>query len=310
MVSIVFTMPYNVFARDLLNGSSDSAYILLQRYEDTLNILQYEKVKPQTSDAYKEKANQKFSALLKKALMLPGSFDYPFDSLKTISRLTSPDKKFRILNWDVPKYDETIAYYGYIQEYNAEKKTYSIYELHDKSAEIKSPEYEVGTPDNWLGMLYYKIIPEGREKDTYILLAWQGYSDLITHKVIDVISFNQKGVPVFGKSIFRKVPPGCRTSFKRIIFKYSAKVFMSLDYNAAKQMILFDHLGPPDPGLTGQYQFYGPSFQVDAMAYKDNRWEYLANVDARNPKSSLDKDYHPEKEDFRKPKKVIYSPSK
>lgn len=283
---------------------------LLQQYEDSLNILQYEKIKHRASDEYKLNANAKFTALLKKALMLPGSFTYPFDSLKTIAHITSPDKKFRIYNWDVPMYDESINYYCFIQCYDAVKKTYTLYELHDQSAKITKPDYQVCTPDNWLGMLYYKIIPDGQEKDTYLLLGWQGYSNLITHKIIDVLSFNGKGEPEFGKAIFHRPPPGFKSSYKRLIFQYSAKVFMSLDYDSKSKMILFDHLGPPDPSLTGQYQFYGPGFQVDALALKNNRWEYIANVDARNPKSTIDKNYHPEGEDFRKPKKAIYTPQK
>ena len=289
-------------------GAKDSVYTLLQHYEDTLNILQYKKIKPRSSDKYKQQANVKFLALIKKALALPGSFDYPFDSLKTITHLTSPDKKFRIYNWDVPQYNGTITYYGFIQTYNPQKKSYSLFLLHDKAAEISRPEYYTGTPAKWLGMLYYKIVPEMKAPNTYILLAWQGYSNLVSHKIIDVLSFTPQGTPVFGKSIFRRPPPGCRSSFKRIIFQYSAKVFMSLDYNSSQKMILFDHHGPPDPSLTGEYQYYGPSLQVDALAYKNNRWIYEANVDARNPRSSMDKYYHNEKDNFKQRKKPIYTP--
>src|SRR5581483_4492390 len=75
----------------------DSNKMAIARYEDTLRALQKEKSKPQTSDQYKQDASDKFYSILKKALQLPGSFDYPFDSLTTISRLSAPDKKFRIL---------------------------------------------------------------------------------------------------------------------------------------------------------------------------------------------------------------------
>jgi len=297
----------NTYAR--INPAKDST-ALIKLYEDTLARLQYEKIKSNTSDAYKLQANDRFCSLLKKALLIPGSFDYPFDSLKTLSRLTSPDKKFRILNWDIPKRDGSFTYYGFIQSYTNKKKSYAIYELKDKGAEIANPQATTCTSDNWFGMLYYKIIPDENEKDTYILLAWQGYSDLVTRKIIDVVSLSSEGVPSFGKAIFKKPPPGTKGIPKRILFQYASHLYMSLEYDDAKKRILFDRLSPPDPGLTGQYQYYGPSFQIDALHYneKEKEWEYQENVDARNPADGNDKYYHPEGEDFKEKKKPLYVP--
>jgi hypothetical protein len=282
--------------------------LLLKQYEDTLNELQHEKIKEHTNDTYKQKANALFLNLLRKALSVSGSINYPFDSLTTISRLTAPDKSFRILNWNISKDDGTYGYYGFIQSYDPKKKTYVLYELRDRAASITNPQSAVYSPDNWLGMLYYKIIPDPNEKNTFILLAWQGYNNIITRKVIDVITFNSEGVPSFGKVIFKNLPPGMRGVAKRIIFQYSANVSMSLEYNDNRKMILFDHLAPPDPSLAGQYQYYGPSFQIDAFSFKDNEWQFMTDVDARNAASPNDKYYHPESEDFKKNKKPLYNP--
>lgn len=298
---------------------------LLHVYEDSLRVLQYEKVKPHTTDKQKLEANERFTAMMKKVLSLPGSFDYPFDSLTTIAHLTSPDKQFRIYNWNVPKADGTFEYFGFIQSLDAgnhistdphsavtQKKGqgYHLYLLVDKSSEITNAATATCTADKWLGMLYYKIIPEQYEDKTiYVLLAWQGYNKIITHKVIDVISFNNKGEPSFGKSIFKKLPPGFKGSPKRIIFQYSATAYMSIDYDSKKNQILFDHLAPIDEGLVGQYQYYAPSFQVDALNFKGSGWEYMANVDARNKANPSDKNYHdPEHSTFQLNKKPIYTP--
>jgi len=301
-----FTGAYRCNALNNNTIQAEDSSSLIHLYEDTLNELQYQKANLHTSDAYRQDANQRFLSVLKRALMLPGSFNYPFDSLKTLSRLTSPDKQFRILNWNVAWHNGTSGYYGFIQSYDARKKAYTLYELKDKSTDIANQQSAVGTTDNWLGMLYYKIIPDENEKNTYILLAWEGYSDIITRKVIDVISFNSEGVPSFGKAIFKKLPTGTKNVPKRIIFQYSANLTMSLQYNEAKKMILFDHLCPIDPSLSGQYQYYGPSFQVDALVYSNNEWEYMENVEARNRANSNDKNYHPESEDYKENKKPIY----
>lgn len=302
--AVVYVVPCKAIT--VLPGGDSTR--LLSLYEDTLMELQHEKVKSHTSDDYKKEANEKFTAMLKKALMLPGSFNYPFDSLTTMARLTSPDKKFRILNWNIPWNDETCGFYGFVQSYNPKTKNYAVYELHDKGATSATAEVNAGTPDNWFGMLYYKIIPSEVEKNTYIMLAWQGYSNIITRKIIDIISLNPDGVPSFGKAIFKRPPTGYKSNTKRIVFQYSAQLYMSLEYNEDKKMIMYDHLAPPDPGLNGQYQFYGPSFQVDALEYINNAWVCMENVDARNMPNAKDKTYHAEGSKTPEKNKVIYVP--
>lgn len=73
-------------------------------------------------------------------------------------------------------------------------------------------------------------------------------------------------------------------------------------------MILFDHLGPSEDGLEGQYQFYGPSFQTDGLAFKDGKWTFIENVDARNKDHYDSKFNNPEKSDNQLSKKPIYTP--
>lgn len=260
------------------------------------------------SDKEKDEANSQLFALMNKALLLPGSFDYPFDSLRTIGICTSPDKQFRIISWDVPKSGCAFGYYGFIQSYNSRKKKYDLFVLEDHTHDISNPKTANCTPNKWIGMLYYKIIKEKGSKE-YTILAWQGYNKLITRKIIDVLTFNTEGIPVFGKAIYVKLPPTFKGKPKRMIFEYSAQVSMSLHYDESKNMILFDHLAPIDDGLQGQYQYYGPSFQVDGLLWKNGVWEYVSDVQARNPlDNNEDPKYtNPHEHDY-KINKPIYQP--
>lgn len=267
-----------------------------------MKSLQFVRINART-DKEKDAANAQFWTLMNKALSIPGSFTYRFDSLKTIGIETSPDKQFRIITWDVPKSGCTFSYYGFIQSYNARKKKYDIFVLKDHTADIINPQSAACTPDKWLGMLYYKIIKE-KDSKYYTLLAWQGCSKQITRKVIEILSFNTQGIPSFGKAVFQKLPATFKGNPKRILFEYSADVSMSLRYDDSKNMIMFDLLGPIEDGLTGQHQYYGPSFQVDGMKFSNGFWNYVANVQARNPNNakedSRQKPYNDEN------KKVIY----
>ena len=54
-------------------------------------------------------------------------------------------------------------------------------------------------------------------------------------------------------------------------------------------MIVFDRLEPPDIKLTGLYEFYVPTTDFfDAYIFKNNKWHFVKDVDARNPKKSDD----------------------
>ena len=52
--------------------------------------------------------------------------------MKTISVLTSPDKKIRILTWYLIDNDGTHEHFGFLQAYNEEKERYVVYTLTDK----------------------------------------------------------------------------------------------------------------------------------------------------------------------------------
>jgi hypothetical protein len=305
---ILFIGMYCLFPQQSMASSKDSTRFI-KLYEDTLKRLQLERLDIHKSDRQKEEANTRFQTMMQTALRLPGSFTYAFDSLTTIARLESPDKQFRIINWCLPKSDGTQEYFGFIQSLNPKTKKYLLYTLTDKTADIKDPQSKVCTADQWYGVLYYKIVVEKTDKKPfYTLLAWKGSTKEVNKKVIDIITLSPEGAPSFGKAIFASLPSNFKGSPKRLIFQYSSNVSMTLDYDSKKDMILFDHLGPTEPGLEGQYQFYGPSFQIDGLTFKGDKWVFSENIDARNANYGDDKFQDPEKEDHHADKKAIYTP--
>jgi len=215
------------------SASIDSS-AFIKVYEDSMKSLQHIRINA-FNDKDKDTANAKMVRLMKKALSLPGSFNYPFDSLTTIGVVMSPDKQFRIITWDVPRSGCNFEYYGFIQSYNARKKKYNLFVLEDHRADISNPRTGICSASKWIGMLYYKVIKE-KNSNFYTLLAWQGYNKMITCKIIDVLTFNAEGTPSFGKSVYQKLPTVFKNNPKRIVFEYSAEVTMSLKYDAAKKL--------------------------------------------------------------------------
>jgi hypothetical protein len=250
------------------------------------------------TDQDKIAANKKFNDLLRKALTTEGAFDYPFDSLKFIANLRSPDNAIRIFNWDVPKNDGTYTYYGFLvvdeSKTGAQKKSgkekYTIYDLIDKSAEIKNPTLAVLSPEKWFGALYYKIIQTSdKDKKFYTILGWDGNTNATWKKIIDVITFAKDGKPIFGeKNLFQHK----KLSSKRVIFEFRADLVMALHYDENNKRITFDHLAPEVSGAEGMYQFYSQTFVYDAYYWKKGKWVMEEDIDARNGKSKKDNEYN------------------
>lgn len=290
-------------------------------YEDSLKSLS-KKILFSKEDFQKYDANKNFTDLMEEALTYDSKLDYPFDSLRNITHLVSPDKGFRIMNWHLPRNDGTYEYFAFIQSYNSKKKKYDIHLLNDKSDEIVSPENQTLDCNHWFGTLYYKIVPVKRDdRRYYTLLGWDGNNSRSYKKIIEVLFFRKDGSPVFGYPLFRNYGK----NIKRVIFEYSASSYMLLKYDnqytvipsvrpgkkkttAKKErvnLIVFDRLVPMDESLQGQYEFYVPETNiVDGFVFSDERWVYVKDVDARNPK-----DTRPLPSKEKRPSKIIlYKP--
>lgn len=276
-------------------------------YQDTLLKLEKELYASQT-DKGKQEINSKLKAVFARALNHNKSYEFPFDSLKGIGRIYSPDKSFRIINWDIPLGDGTFEYHGFIQCYDAKHKTYTVFQLIDRSLEIKNPENTVGEPAKWYGMLYYKIIlTKIKRKKYYILLGGDANDKLTRKKIIDVLYFIPDGSPRFGANLFKME----KKSPKRIFFEYSSQGTMSLKYNEESKQIVFDHLSPSQPNMEGQFQYYGPDFSFDAFEFKKGKWWYVDDIDARNKKSNKDNKYNdPRDKTIDYDNKKFYEPKK
>lgn len=253
------------------------------------------------TDAERKKHNDELLKAFEEVLNKPNSFDIKFDSLKSyLGILTSPDNRFKIINWNLEKNDKTYEYFGFIQsKFTQEKKVnlfktektqlIQLYPLIDKSAEIKNPENAITDNKKWFGMLYYKIILKKTKSKTYYTLLGYDLNDAFSKKkIIDVLTFDATGVPRFGADIFnmgKKFP-------KRVIFEYAYNCSMSLRYNSQKDSIVFDHLSPPEPQLEGQFQYYCTDMSYDGFGFKHGKWNYGMDVNATNEKEEMDKFYH------------------
>jgi hypothetical protein len=237
--------------------------------------------------------NNKFRKKLEKTLEMPNAFNYPFDKLKSIGKLVSPDKYFRIFNWNVENIDLTQNYFGYILVPSNKKE--KVIELSDRSAAIDKPESQTLDNKRWYGCLYYKIIvSSSKGRDEYTLLGFDMNNRATKKRIIEVMSFSGNKVN-FGAGIFDYDD---KTLRKRVVFEYSAEVQMALRYEENNTRIVFDHLSPDNKDAEGIYEYYFPDGSYDALVLEDGRWKFLSDVDVRGEKTDVYND--PSKDDPRR----------
>ncbi len=281
--------------------------LLLQASEDSLCKQAFLVFHCKTEEA-RFKANTRFLSLMEETLKLEGSFEYSFDSLKDIGKLKAPDQSFRIYEWNLQRDDGSMVYYGFIQRPNPKTKKFDLFQLYDKSAEIKNPESQSLDCKKWFGALYYKIIKTKTAKNTYYtLLGWDGHNSLTWRKLIEVLWFDKEGTPHFGESLFvmGKLPK------KRIVFEFRAEMIMALKYNDEKGMIIFDNLAPEAPEGKGIYETYVMDGSYNGFVFKKGKWQYIPEVNALNPKSPNDKFYEdPRAESDKKGSNTMGPPQK
>ena len=235
------------------------------------------------NDSTRFRENEDFIILLENTLQLNGAFKANLDSIPNMVSFLPDNKKFKLINWNVPYDNGEQKYFGFIQVWNKKKKRYYLYKLNDKSDEYEEPDYKRLNTSNWYGALYYDVIPvKDRRKKYYVLLGWDGFSNIMSQKIIDVLYFSSSGTPIFGKDVFKM---GRRTK-RRVIFKFAGDAIMSLKFNKKENRIVFDHLSPRTESLKGSYQFYGPDFTYDALELKKRKWYLIENINAQGQRKN------------------------
>lgn len=277
-----------VFCSKQVNAQQAGHVIALQRAQDSL-IRISAAVLEATENPLRFEKNAQFIKTLVNALKTPGSFSFGFDSLKTISHVTSPDKAFRIFSWYVPTTEGGYRFFGAIQ-LNTKDGQLKLFPLIDESAAFIKDTNIISDNKKWFGARYYEIVPvinSGRQT-YYALLGWKGNSSKTTKKVIEVLSF-ENGLPVMGKAVFEGIKGTPVQS--RIVFEYNKLNSMTMRMDKVLNMIVFDHLVAFDPAMVGNYEFYASDSTFDGYRLLGGKLKLVENVQPKNDPDAKDELY-------------------
>ncbi len=227
----------------------------------------------------RKKANSRFSELLQDYLSYNEGYADPLKEVSTMVSVSEEENEFRIFTWVLPDSLFDLKPFGIIAAKT--RRGIALTSLVDQKQNLREPDFSILKANQWYGAIYYKLITtKKRRKKVYTLL---GYSpDKPTQrKVVEVISIDRRGRPKFGAKVFyiedfmdkkfRKAP-------MRLILSYSTEYSASVKWNEEKEMIIMDHLCPPNPRLKGLYNMYGPDMTYDGLEWDDDWWHLRPQV--------------------------------
>jgi hypothetical protein len=222
-------------------------------------------------------ADSTFTKVLMRALKTSYSFNYPFDSLQTVSVLYSPDSVFRIFTWQLVINENVIRQHGAIQMRTPDGSL-RRYPLIDKSDVTTNVADTVANNLGWIGAIYYKIIlkQSGFQK-YYTLLGFDENNIRSSRKIIEVLTF-QNNEPVFGGSYFSgEKADGFSKWQSRYIMEYKKEAGPRLNYDKDMDMIIVEHLVSESGQPKKTWTLVGDG-DYEGFVWKGNKWMHVDKV--------------------------------
>ncbi len=248
----------------------------LSAHEDTLAVLAHTVIHDSIAEHRFAACHQLIPKLVE-ALKTPNSFHYPFERIQSMSIMYPQDSSFRIFTWQLYVHIDEYRYFGAIQMNQPELK---LFPLIDRSEDMQLIDYETLTIDNWYGAVYYKVHKFDTENGpNYLLFGFDGYQFFNKRKLVDVLSFDEKGEPRFGAPVFAQsgnIEAGINK--QRILLEYSAETSIRLNYDDQLRMIIFDHLKPYKSPHQAQGTAYLPDGSYEGYRLQDGLWLHIAKV--------------------------------
>ena len=179
----------------------------------------------------------------------------------------SSDRRLKVFTWNWAQPNRTSSYGGLVAWQRSSGAPLTYTRLSDSSSEDAPDIRNSVQAKDWNGALYYDLVPEPVDKDTWMLLGWDDADAMVTRKVIEPIQMRGRGVR-FGAPVLN----GTMGMSRRWVLEYADAVQVSLRYQPElkgkgghPERIVFDHLGPSEPHLTGITAYYGPDMTFDAF---------------------------------------------
>lgn len=218
-----------------------------------------------------------FVRTLVRSLQVKNSFYYPFDSVKGISKVYAPDSAFRIFSWSL-SYDDFYSRQRAAIQYKTTDGSLRLIPLRDFSEFTTAATDSMRSKDNWIGAVYYNIIKtQHLGKSYYTLFGFDDNSVRSSKKWIDVLTFDNKNMPVFGGNFSFERDTAKRAPQKRFFIEYKKEANALVNYDPDINMILVDHLISESDEEDKAYTLI-PDGDYEGFEWKDGKWIHINKV--------------------------------
>ncbi|MFN8276043.1 MAG: hypothetical protein U0T84_01035 [Chitinophagales bacterium] len=254
---------------------------LFQKAEDSLLLLA-KIMMWDTGDLVNRKAAcYRFIPKFMHTLKNDNSFYYGFDSLFNVSRLYPPDSSFRLFTWQLHYPKGRFRYYGVLQMKGKKARLFPLKDLRDT---LPFHTQQTLTNENWYGQIYYRILENTVKKKTYYTLFGFEAADFISkRKILDVMTFDSLGRPRFGAPVFNfsysdTTRLKMKDTLSRFFIEYKWSASPTLNYDDNLNLIVVDHLAPPNPRAKGAYFTYVQDGTYEGFKWVTDHWEWIEKV--------------------------------
>lgn len=260
---------------------SKQNFLQFKKVEDSLKIHSKKMIfENEAIDRFR--ADSFFIRTFVRALRIQHSFQYPFDSIQTVSKIYSPDSSFRIFTWQFMKDEASYRQRGAIQ-IKTNDGSLKLFPLFDVSEYTNAATDSVRTPNNWIGAIYYSIILKTyNNKKFYSLLGYDDNNARSSKKWIDILTFSETGNPQFGKNLFVYTQDGLkpRQPTYRFVMEFKKDARARLIFDEDEDMIVFDHLISEDGDINKRYTLI-PAGDYEGFKWKDGQWIHVDKINTQ-----------------------------
>lgn len=246
--------------------------------EDSLKGFGYEIVRGKDA-AVRFRSDSNFTRILVRALIQDKSFQFPFDSLKTISKVYSPDSSFRIFTWQVVRDDDYCRQKGFIQLRHPKGREKFI-PLRDADQFIANDVDTVANNMWWIGAVYYRILEkEHNGRKYYTLFGYDENDARTTKKWLDIMWFDDNGTPMFGiPAAFSYAKDSVpKPALNRFLLEYKKDGRARVQYDEELDMIIFDHL-ISETNEPGKRYTLIPDGDYEGFKWTNGQWLHIDKV--------------------------------
>ncbi len=212
--------------------------------------------------------------VLVEILKIPGSFHYPFDSLRAVSLTYAPDSGFRVFTWQFRLNSGRYRHLGAVQ---LNSDSLRLIPLFDASDFMETPEDSISGPRKWYGAMYYKAMMQlSGDTAFYYFFGYDPNDPFSTRKLVEVMHF-EDGELILGARKFYFPGRDSNLYQARFFIEYKKDVSASLNFDDSRNMIIYDHLVPLNP-LSEAGADRVPDGTYEGFEYKNGRWEHVSKV--------------------------------